>query len=202
MGQMLHFDKETTLYKLTPACSPTIRPLSGLTVPTQQWVLNLELAINSHFGMPKPMSQSVQQNNLSSGSPSSPGSQYGSVLLDCALGTAHWSPEAPRRALTPDSQARLLSFPGRARHCKSPRCSPPPGTSLARYTPTLSCSPGAQHCLARYLARCFVVLALCPQTGHLAEWCIGQVPGTLCLVSLVPDTGCSIIVILLRFLEL
>ena len=52
-------------------------------------------------------------------SSNSTGSQYGSVLLDCALGTAHWSPEAPRRAITPDSShARVLRFPGRARHCK------------------------------------------------------------------------------------
>ena len=42
--------------------------------------------------------------------------QYGSVLLDMVSGTAHWSPEAPRRAITPDRQNMV--FQGRARHCK------------------------------------------------------------------------------------
>ena len=43
--------------------------------------------------------------------------QYGSVLLDMVTGTAHWSPEAPRRAITPDRQ-NIGVFQGRARHCK------------------------------------------------------------------------------------
>ena len=43
--------------------------------------------------------------------------QYGSVLLDMVTGTAHWSPEAPRRAITPDRQ-NIAMFQGRARHCK------------------------------------------------------------------------------------
>ena len=69
------------------------------------------------------MSRELEMTHLTSGSSvgtpsSSPGSQYGSVLLDCHLGTAHWSPEAPRRAITPDSQHAIISFPGRARHCK------------------------------------------------------------------------------------
>lgn len=42
--------------------------------------------------------------------------QYGSVLLDIVSGTAHWSPEAPRRAITPDRN--ILIFQGQARHCK------------------------------------------------------------------------------------
>ena len=42
--------------------------------------------------------------------------QYGSVLLDMVSGTAHWSPEAPRRAITPDRQNMV--FQGRARHCE------------------------------------------------------------------------------------
>ena len=42
--------------------------------------------------------------------------QYGSVLLDIVSGTAHWSPEAPRRAITPDRN--VVVYHGRARHCK------------------------------------------------------------------------------------
>ena len=51
------------------------------------------------------------------GSPSEDCAQYGSVLLDIVTGTAHWSPEAPRRAITPDRQ-NIAMFQGRARHCK------------------------------------------------------------------------------------
>ena len=50
-------------------------------------------------------------------SPSEDCAQYGSVLLDIVSGTAHWSPEAPRRAITPDRQ-NIAIFQGRARHCK------------------------------------------------------------------------------------
>ena len=42
--------------------------------------------------------------------------EYGSVLLDIVSGTAHWSPEAPRRAITPDRN--VVIYHGRARHCK------------------------------------------------------------------------------------
>ena len=42
--------------------------------------------------------------------------EYGSVLLDIVSGTAHWSPEAPRRAITPDRNIAI--FQGQARHCK------------------------------------------------------------------------------------
>ena len=44
------------------------------------------------------------------------GGEYGSVLLDIVSGTAHWSPEAPRRAITPDRNIAI--FQGQARHCK------------------------------------------------------------------------------------
>ena len=44
--------------------------------------------------------------------------QYGSVLLDIVSGTAHWSPEAPRRAITPDRGNIGAVFRGHARHCK------------------------------------------------------------------------------------
>ena len=52
---------------------------------------------------------------VSSGHVSPDGGQYGSVLLDIVSGTAHWSPEAPRRAITPDRQ-NIAIFMGR--HCK------------------------------------------------------------------------------------
>ena len=39
------------------------------------------------------------------------------MFLDVVSGTAHWSPEAPRRAMTPDRTVGLM-FQGRAQICK------------------------------------------------------------------------------------
>jgi hypothetical protein len=57
---------------------------------------------------------------------------YGSVFLDVVSGTAHWSPEAPRRAMTPDRTVGLM-FQGRAHICKLNYPLPPSPPPLYPY---------------------------------------------------------------------